>query len=189
MTLFCCLQPELVSNITCPSWNNTCITGHWRSISRKLKLWSFPIRIWTKIFDSVIVPIALYGSEVWGPLSRLEHDSWDKHPIETLHTEFCRRTLNVQRKTPNNACRAELGRFPLLLNIQKRAITFWTHLNLSQKDTLHFKALKNQELNPENSALSQLMVTLTNEAPIPSALVQNNSTEQNRLWIIQKINI
>ena len=146
----------------------------------KTKLFSIniPIRIWTKIFDSVIVPIALYGSEVWGPLSRLEHDSWDKHPIETLHTEFCRKILNVQRKIPNNACRAELGRFPLLLNIQKRAITFWTHLNLSQKDTLHFKALKTQELNPENSALSQLMVKLTNEAPISTGSKQLNRTKQ-----------
>ena len=27
------------------------------------------IQIWCKIFDSVILPIAVYGSEVWGPLS------------------------------------------------------------------------------------------------------------------------
>ncbi len=96
----------------------------------KTKLFNFnvPIRIWTKIFDHVISPIALYGSEVWGPLRKLDYGSWDKNPIENIHTEFCRRILNVQRKTPNNACRAELGRFPLLLNIQKRALTFWAHL-------------------------------------------------------------
>ncbi len=30
-----------------------------------------PIRIWLKILESVIEPIALYGSEVWGPLTNL----------------------------------------------------------------------------------------------------------------------
>ena len=144
------------------------------ALKTKLFNINIPIRIWTKIFDHVILPIALYGSEVWGPLSRLEHGSWDKHPIEALHTEFCRRILNVQRKTPNNACRAELGRFPLLLNIQKRAITFWTHLNSSPKDTLPFKTLKTQELNPENSPLSQLMMKLTNHTPISTDSKQHN---------------
>lgn len=53
-----------------------------------------------------------------------------KHLIQAINTEFCRRILNVQRKTPNNACWAESGHFPLLLNIWKWAITFWT-----QKET------------------------------------------------------
>ncbi|XDV43935.1 hypothetical protein PO909_012319 [Leuciscus waleckii] len=51
-----------------------------------------PIRIWLKIFQSVIEPIALYGSEVWGPLLNHQFDKWDKNPIETLHAEFCKRT-------------------------------------------------------------------------------------------------
>ncbi len=49
-----------------------------------------PIRIWLKIFYSVIEPIALYGSEVWGPLLNLEFEKWDKNPIEALHAEFCK---------------------------------------------------------------------------------------------------
>jgi hypothetical protein len=28
-----------------------------------------PIRIWLKILETVIEPIALYGCEVWGPLT------------------------------------------------------------------------------------------------------------------------
>ena len=70
---------------------------------------------------SVIQPIALYGSEVWGSLSQQNYSKWDKHPIETLHVEFCRNILKTQRKTPNNACRAELGHYPLM--IPKKSIT------------------------------------------------------------------
>jgi hypothetical protein len=50
------------------------------------------------IFQSVIEPIALYGSEVWGPISNNELTKWDKDPIEILHAEFCETVLQVPRK-------------------------------------------------------------------------------------------
>ena len=132
------------------------------AIKRKLQKIVKPIKIWLKIFDSVIQPIALYGSEVWGPLSQQNYSKWDKHPIETLHVEFCRNILKIQRKTPNNACRAELGHYPLMINIQKRALKFWMHQRGSPQDTLQFKAMKAQKLSHEKSPLGQLVMKLTN---------------------------
>ncbi len=79
----------------------------WRAlnaIKRKFYNFQIPIKIWLKIFDSVIQPIALYGSEVWGPLNHQSCTRWDKHPTESLHAEFCRYILHVQRKTPTNKC-------------------------------------------------------------------------------------
>ena len=38
----------------------------------------------TKIFESVIDPIALYACQVWGPLTKQTFTKWDKHQIETL---------------------------------------------------------------------------------------------------------
>ena len=87
---------------------------------------NIPIRIW--LLESVIEPIALYCCEVWGPLTNQDFTKWDKHQIETLHAEFCKNILCVQRKTPNNACRAELGRYPLIIKIQKKAVKFYNHL-------------------------------------------------------------
>ncbi len=100
-----------------------------------------PIRIWLKIAESVIEPIALYGSEVWGPLTNPSQDltKWEKHPIETLHAELCKNILHVHRHTTNNACRAELGKYPLITKIQKRAIKFWKHLKLSNPQSYHYK--------------------------------------------------
>lgn len=131
------------------------------AIRRKFWNIDIPIRIWCKIFDCVIQPIALYGSEIWGPLSEHSYTRWDKHPIETLHAEFCRLILKIQKKTPTNACRAELGRYPLAINIQKRALKFWMHLQTSPTDTLHSEAAKSQALNPEKSHLCQLVLRLT----------------------------
>ncbi len=90
------------------------------AIKRKIQNLELPIPIWCKIFDSVIQPIALYGSEVWGPLGDQNYTRWDRHPTEALHTEFCKMILKLQRRTPNNACMAELARFPLIINIQKK---------------------------------------------------------------------
>jgi len=78
------------------------------AIKRNVKL-DIPIKIWLKILDSVIEPISLYGCEIWGPLANQEFEKWDKHQTETLHAELCKSILRTQRKTTNNACRAELG--------------------------------------------------------------------------------
>ena len=152
-------------------------------IIRKSVKINIPIRIWLKIFKSVIEPIALYGSEVWGPLANQEFSNWDKHPIETIHTEFCKYILKTQRKTPNNACRAELGQFPLLINIQKRAFKFHKHLQNSDPNSYHHQALKCQEENISKSPLSQLVLRLT---PTNPTLIQTTST--NRIIKLQQDN-
>ena len=120
-----------------------------------------PVRIWLKIFNSIIEPIIMYGSEVWGPLGNQDFDKWDKHPIETLHAEICKSILRVHRNTPNNGCRAELGQFPLLIRIQKRAVKFYNHLKTSDPNSYHYKALHCQEENIERSPLNQLVLRLT----------------------------
>ena len=85
------------------------------TIKRNIKF-DIPIRIWLKILESVKEPIALYGWEVWGPLTNQEFTKWDKHQIETLHAKFLTKTSSVYNvKTPNNACKAELGRYPLII--------------------------------------------------------------------------
>ncbi len=134
------------------------------AIRTKLFKIDIPIRIWTKIFDSVILPIALYGSEIWGPTSNYSHKDWHKHPLEALHVEFCRSILHVHRNTPNNACRAELGRLPLNLVIKQRVLKFWIHLNSSSEDSLHFKAVKTQLMSAQKSNLCVMVSDLTNKA-------------------------
>lgn len=47
------------------------------TIKRKFHKINIPITLWCKIFDSIIQPILLYGSEVWGPLSMCDYTTWD----------------------------------------------------------------------------------------------------------------
>ena len=90
-----------------------------------------------------------------------DFEKWDKHPTETLHTEICKSVLRVYRNTLNNGCRAELGQFPLLIGIQKRAIKFYKHVKASDPNSYHYKALHLQEEKIERSPLSQLVLRLT----------------------------
>ena len=103
--------------------------AHWASYAIKKHIQTvIPTRSWLKLIECIIEQFALYGSDVWGPLTKHEFTQWDKHPTETLHAELCEILLHVQRKATNNACRAELGKYLLIIKIQKRAINLWTPL-------------------------------------------------------------
>ena len=121
-----------------------------------------PINIATKLFDSIVKPIIMYNSEVWGselPSSLqteiLNDDtiSQEKYikflnetPCEQLHLKFCKMLLGVQKNTSNLGCRAELGRFPLVLDIYISIVKYWIRLIKLPSDRLVVDAL-NTNLN------------------------------------------
>ena len=47
---------------------------------------------------------------------------WDSSDTEKVHLQFCKHILGVNRSTMNNMVRAELGRYPLLIDVQTRII-------------------------------------------------------------------
>ncbi len=64
----------------------------------------------------------------------------------------------------------------------KRSLKFWMHLKSSPTESLHFKALQTQELNPEKSPLSQLVLRLTN-------LTNSTNTNQSQTSTASHLNI
>ena len=72
----------------------------------------------------MIVPILLYGSEVWGIYGYKE--------IDKLHLKFCKRILSVKQQTPSCAVYGELGRFPLSNICIERSLKYWLHILKSQ---------------------------------------------------------
>ena len=83
------------------------------------------VKVTMQLFDSLVKPILLYGSEIWG----IENDEPDaRNPIEAVHIKFCKLLLGTSRSSTNIACRGELGRFPLKLESKYRSIKYWTKL-------------------------------------------------------------
>lgn len=70
-----------------------------------------------ELFDKLIAPILMYGSEVWG---------FSKHvQQERVHLQFCKKLLGVKRSTQNDFVYGELGREPLQNKIFCLIISYW----------------------------------------------------------------
>ena len=73
-----------------------------------------------KRFDSLILPILLYGSEFWNPYRGYYFSTWDKTEAERVHLQFLKRLLRVLNiSTGNVMVRAELGRYSLKLKLKQ----------------------------------------------------------------------
>ena len=54
-----------------------------------------------KLFDTLFLPIVLYGSEIWGAYDNLNIKNWEKDPVERLHTQFYKYFLGLNKRAPN----------------------------------------------------------------------------------------
>jgi hypothetical protein len=83
----------------------------------------------TKIFESIITPILLYNSEVWGAYEKNDINKWDNSDTEKVHLRFCKLYLGDNRKASNIACRSELEKYPLLITIKKNIINYFKRIS------------------------------------------------------------
>ena len=81
-----------------------------------------------KVFDTQLMPILEYGSEIWFCDKESQNAS-----IEKFHLKFIKSTLGVRPQTPTNAVYAETGRVPLYLRHHIKALKYWVNiLNLTK---------------------------------------------------------
>ena len=68
--------------------------------------------------------------------TKQEFKTWDNSPLEKVHLTFCKRYLEVNNKASNLACRAELGRYPLLIAINQKIMKYFVYLNNKENDSI-----------------------------------------------------
>ena len=83
------------------------------------------------LFDTLIKPILLYGSDFWGCLKLPKNN-----PIENLHMTFCKELLGVQKQTPNLGVLLELGRIPLSIFARKNCVKNWERIAVRKNTNL-----------------------------------------------------
>ena len=119
------------------------------SIRAQLKM--FPnlyVSAQLRLFDYVIKPILLYGSEVWGAyVYRFNNDiniylEDVKSLFEKLHSKICRYILQVNKQASNYAVRLELGRLPLFVNIMCKMLKYYVNICNRDDNSLVKIALK-----------------------------------------------
>ena len=98
---------------------------------RKLRNISIPIDLQLKLFDTLILPILTYGSEIWGYENTKQ--------LEKLHLQFCRNILGVGTTIPNFMTYGELGRTPIdKLCIKLRIVNFGIDLFQTRRNLVVF---------------------------------------------------
>ena len=113
-------------------------------IQKVYKYKSCDPKIMLDLFDRMILPVAMYNSEIWGtmcfPVNENNDDflgvSPQKNPVEDVQIRFCKRLLGVREKTSNWGVTSELGRHPTVILIMEKIIKFWDHLTQSKSPIL-----------------------------------------------------
>ncbi|MCG8429717.1 MAG: reverse transcriptase family protein [Candidatus Omnitrophica bacterium] len=99
-----------------------------------------------KLFNSLILPILRYGSEVWAPFQfnglndKNIVDLCDKMPIENINNSFCKYLLGVNKYASNYAAKGELGSWGFGLDCVYNAIKYWLRICDYDKDSLLYKS-------------------------------------------------
>ena len=95
------------------------------SKARKLQL---PLDLQCHLFDTCVIPVLLYGCEVWGFSDLTE--------IERVQTFFCKYILKLGSQTANCIARGELGRQRLQCIIYQRMVNFWVGLTTGKPNKI-----------------------------------------------------
>ena len=107
------------------------------SIRSRFKLSSLPTKLAIKIFNSQIVPILLYGSEVWGPYMGHDFKTWDSSKIERTQTKFLKQILGCNFQTSNFMIRGDTGCRPLITQVITRYITYIQNIKITPSKLSH----------------------------------------------------
>ena len=121
------------------------------------------------LFDSLVRPILLYGSDFWGCL-KLPHNN----PIENLHMHFCRQILGVQKNTSTKGVLLELGRTPLVHEARRLSIKNWERIRNQDGNILVTKSYENS--CSDNLPWNELIKKLISEHGMMYKLSENSTT-------------
>ena len=82
------------------------------------------------LFDKLVTPILLYGSEIWA------YENNDV--IEKLHIRYCKYILNVNKSTISLMVYGELGRYLLNIECTSKCILFWARIISGSVSKLYY---------------------------------------------------
>ena len=125
-----------------------------------------------ELFDKMVKPILLYGSEIWGYSKNIDC-------LEKIQLRFCKLLLKLKSSTPNYMIYGELGRFPIEIDIKIRMVSFWARLLLGKETKLSYLSYR-------------LLYTLSIEENVHSVWIKYlkelfDETGYSSIWINQDI--
>ena len=102
-------------------------------IKTKKETYNLPVDIVFDLFDKMIIPILLYGCEIWG------YENVDC--LEIFYRKFLKYVLKLNNQTTNCMVYGETGKMPLTETIKSRMICFWHRISIGNNNKVAFKLL------------------------------------------------
>jgi hypothetical protein len=87
-----------------------------------------------ELFDNMVKPILLYGSEIWGFSKNIDC-------LKKIQLRFCKLLLKLKSSTANYMIYGELGRCPIEIDIKTKMVSFWVRLLLYLSYNINFHTL------------------------------------------------
>ena len=103
------------------------------AIKSKKDTYNLPVDIVFDLFDKMIMPILLYGCEIWG------YENVDC--LEIFYRKFLKYVLKLNNQTTNCMVYGETGKMPLSETIKSRMICFWHRISIGNNNKIAFKLL------------------------------------------------
>ena len=100
------------------------------SLYNKVKKLYLPVDISLELFDQLVLPVMLYGCEVWGYS--------DLKELDILHRKYIKMLLGLYKCTPNVMVYGESGCFPVLNHVKSRMTTFYMRLINGNRNKLSY---------------------------------------------------
>ena len=188
-----CFSMKLSFNRMCSELSNK---GKHVLVSLLSSLYDYgqlPKHIFFKLFDTKVLPVLIYGSEIWG------FKQYDI--LEQVHYYACKRFMCVGIKSCNSAVVGDCGRYPLYIETMKRCIKYWIRI-LKMPDSRLVKTCYNMlkyydELGNKNwvTEIKTLLQrngfgyiwdtqTVSNECKFISSFVQRLKDQFAQDWIV-----
>lgn len=151
------------------------------NVIKRSRLYNLSIDCQLDLFDKMVMPILLYGCEIWG-FSNCDI-------LERVHLKFCKLILNVKKSTPNFIVYGELARYPISVYVKTRIIGFWANI-VTGKQTkysfLIYNMLYNKFLKGINFGWFMKVKSILDECGMSNILHCQNF---NKKWLVKSVKL
>ena len=105
------------------------------------------VKTYTTLFDKVIKPIILYSCEIWGKCDKMEENTENigKTIWERFHLRACKNIIGAHKRASNIATLAEIGRYPIGIEIHKRMIRYLLRMKNVEEERFLYSAFLDQQ--------------------------------------------
>ena len=110
-----------------------------------------PVKTATKLFHTLITPIALYNVEIWATMTNKQLEKFEvndpfgyveKSKLDILHRKLLKYVLGLNKTCPNTALYGDTGETPISIKGYKLMVDYWNRLCTLPESSLAKKALK-----------------------------------------------